>query len=185
MGMQIRSSDEWVVVGEHQLPTAYAIGYTPSAGVDAPAWEVEYAVEAGVPRCIAVTVRANEGGREVQSADLRALRLDDLAEDAATNVARRQVQTDAGEVAWVHDLRRFRDVRAEVGAARRGSRLAITDELLRTVADVYREHLDDRPTEVVRRHLDLGSDRTARLYVKRARDRGFLGKAIPGKAGER
>ncbi len=185
MGMQVRSTDEWVEVGDYQLPSGYTLAYSPPRGAAEPAWEVEYAVEDGTPRCIGVAVRANEGGREVQASDLRGLRLDDLGEDAAINVARHRVRTDSGEVAWVRDLRRFRDVRAGVHAARRGSRLAVTDDLLRTVADVYRELLDDRPTEAVRQHLELGSDRTARLYVKRARDRGFLGQAIQGKAGER
>jgi len=121
----------------------------------------------------------------VQASDLRGLRLENLGEDTAANVARHKMLTPSGEVRWAQDLRRYRDVRAGVNAARRGTRLAITDDLLRSVAQVYREHLEDRPTEAVRRHFDFGAERTARLYVKRARARGFLGQALQGKAGER
>lgn len=59
----------------------------------------------------------------------------------------------------------------------------ITDELLREVADVYRANVDDRPTIAVAEHFGR-QHRTAALYVKKARERGFLGAAAVGKAGE-
>jgi hypothetical protein len=56
--------------------------------------------------------------------------------------------------------------------------------LLREVAEVYRSNVDANPTEAVGRHLGV-AERTARLYVRRARDAGFLGQAMRGQAGER
>jgi hypothetical protein len=45
-----------------------------------------------------------------------------------------------------------------------------------------RANVSDKPTEAVAEHFDKGH--TAALYIKRARERGFLGPAIKGKAGE-
>lgn len=65
----------------------------------------------------------------------------------------------------------------------RAPRRTITDELLREVADVYRREINHAPTVAVGKHLGVAM-RTARLYVRRARDAGHLGEAIWGKAGE-
>jgi len=48
---------------------------------------------------------------------------------------------------------------------------------------VYRANVNDRPTEAVAEHFGR-QHRTATQYIKRARERGFLGPAIKGKAGE-
>lgn len=184
MGYTVRSTDEWVSVGELQLPRAYALTYSPPVAGE-PAWEVNFAVEDGTPRCVSVTIQASEGGREVRASDIRALpRLEELAEDVAANVARHRVQRPDGKVEWVQDLRRFRDVRADVGAIRRRDRRTITDDVLRRVGEVYRENETDRPTAAVRRHFDLNSDRTARQYVQRARDGGFLDVVETSTGGE-
>lgn len=184
MGYTVRSTDEWVSVGELQLPSAYALTYSSPVARE-PGWEVNFAVEDGIPRCVSVTIQASEGGREVRASDLRALpRLEELAEDVAANVARHRVQRADGAIEWVQDLRRFRDVRADVGAVRRGARRTITDDVLRRVGEVYREHATDRPTAAVRLHFDLNSDRTARQYVQRAREGGFLGAAEIHKGSE-
>ncbi len=68
-------------------------------------------------------------------------------------------------------------------AAREGRKRKITDELLREVAEVYRDNLERNPTQAVADRFDK-SHRTAALYVQHARDKGFLGAAIKGKAGE-
>jgi hypothetical protein len=56
--------------------------------------------------------------------------------------------------------------------------------MLREVAAVYRANVSSRPTEAVAEHFDR-RHRTAALYVKRARECGFLGPATRGRAGER
>ena len=67
--------------------------------------------------------------------------------------------------------------------ARASRKVKITDALLREVASVYRANVNDRPTEAVAEHFGR-QHRTATQYIKRARERGFLGPAIKGKAGE-
>jgi hypothetical protein len=67
--------------------------------------------------------------------------------------------------------------------ARAARRVKITDALLREVATVYRANVNDKPTEAVAEHFGR-QHRTATHYIKRARERGFLGSAIKGKAGE-
>lgn len=66
---------------------------------------------------------------------------------------------------------------------RRG--LPITDEHLDEVAKVYRDALGAgaRPTKAVMAAFHAKRP-TASKWVRAARDRGFLGPAIPGKAGE-
>ena len=81
------------------------------------------------------------------------------------------------------DFDRGRDAVAQTEAARAARKVKITDDLLREVADIYRATVFDKPTETVAEHFDK-QHRTAALYIKRARERGFLGPAIKGKAGE-
>ena len=59
----------------------------------------------------------------------------------------------------------------------------MTDDLLQAVAEVYRANVDRNPTQAVQEQFDKAPS-TAALYVKLARERGFLGAAVPGKAGE-
>lgn len=67
---------------------------------------------------------------------------------------------------------------------RRGSRLP--DDHLKRVAEFYRQGLltsRRRPAKYVAKAMQV-SEPTARRYVQRARDRGFLGPTTQGKAGE-
>lgn len=63
------------------------------------------------------------------------------------------------------------------------ARRRVTDDVLREVARIYRENVNRKPTSAVARHTER-SHRTAALYVKQAREAGFLGPAILRKAGE-
>ncbi len=60
----------------------------------------------------------------------------------------------------------------------------MTDDFLKDVARVYRENVDNNPTMAVAQYTGR-AHRTAALYVKQAREAGFLGAASRGKAGER
>lgn len=77
--------------------------------------------------------------------------------------------------------------RAESSAAVRGLRSRrkrkVDDDLLREVAEVYRANVDRGPTQAVAERFDKATS-TAALYVSLARQHGFLGAAINGKAGE-
>lgn len=70
-----------------------------------------------------------------------------------------------------------------VRAARTARKVTVTESMLREVAAVYRANVGDKPTQAVAEHFDK-AHRTAALYVKQAREAGFLGKATKGKAGE-
>jgi hypothetical protein len=63
----------------------------------------------------------------------------------------------------------------------------VNDEALGLVADLYRwaTMVGDPPTQTVAVHLFHGVRPTAARWVMRARQRGFLGPAEPGRAGER
>jgi hypothetical protein len=63
------------------------------------------------------------------------------------------------------------------------------DEYFKRVAEDYRRALIARPRAPVQMLLELYEDRfseaTIRRWLQRARDKGYLGAAPPGKAGER
>lgn len=64
-------------------------------------------------------------------------------------------------------------------------RRRVTDDVLQQVAEVYRAHLQEgAPTQAVAKDRHV-SHSTAARYVSQARQRGLLGPATPGLAGER
>ena len=69
---------------------------------------------------------------------------------------------------------------ADIRRARSGRPRAVTPERLRKVAEVYRQHFADRPTEAVARSFGV-SHRTAARYIRQARDAGHLPETDPGK----
>ena len=147
-----------------------------------PDLDITWQVRDGKPVCTAVTITATE--QEIRSSWLCRIRLDDLLESVIKWMM--SVRTDGSDVPQLPDKTHWfdfaagREAAAEVRTARK---TMITDELLREVADVYRANVDDKPTTRVAEHFGR-EHRTAALYVKRARDRGFLGAATRGKAGE-
>jgi hypothetical protein len=181
--MEIRyappDSGEWVRLADGaDCPESFTVAHRPAADDDEPAWTARFQVVDGVAQCRELVVSAPADGREIRSRDLRRLRLEALAEDALARVADRRVTGEDGRLEVVRDLPRR-------GGGRRPGRPRITDELLAEVAEVYRTNVDRNPTAAVARHFGLASDRTARLYVKRARTAGHLGDAVPGRPGER
>lgn len=127
----------------------------------------------GVPRCRAVRVTSVAGGRDVQSADLRRLMIEQLIEAAVVTTGR----TDTGEglSGWggtdaLH--KRMEATAAAAREARRLSRRRITDDVLRKVAEVYQAN-PGAPTKAVAEAFRI-ERRTARLYVERARKAALL-----------
>ncbi len=203
----VRDGD-WHEIGDRWVwSPLVAIGEAGAGGV-----ELRLALEMreGVPEVREVTFRSVGTGRAVRATDLR-IKLDDLLEDALM-LAALLVSTDAKwrdtpfgrrelaaapelyEGPWVrpsaNESERLATKRA-VQQTRKGPRRKVTDELLRDVAEVYRAHIDDRPTQAVRERFGMPQS-TAALYVRRARERTdpetgkpFLGAALKGKAGER
>lgn len=142
----------------------------------------------GVPQCRRVELRSTPEGREIQSSDLRGVKLEDLLEIAVVSAATHpEKQGQQGEVVIRMRPARTEEERREtltqMRATRRDARRRVSDELLQEIAQVYRDHLDGTPTAAVAQHTGR-AHRTAALYVKQAREAGFLGAAVRGKAGE-
>lgn len=159
---------------EYEVFHRFALKYKPTG--DEPAWRMVFDASDGVPRCVSFTIEKTESGREIRSVDLR-LSVEDALEMSTRSIAGRSVMPS------YEDVRSGATLRA-VRSARRTGRRKVTDDLLREVAEIYRREVDSNPSEAIAAHLGI-ADRTARLYVRRARDAGFLGKALRGKAGER
>ena len=178
------SKDGKARIGNRLLPRRFTL--TAINDDDSPNLRMVFAVLDGVPQCRGVHIESSDGGREVQSGDLRALRLEDFLEFAMTETASVVTKTTAaGETTAVHTVdpdERARTLKV-LQRARSDARRKVTDDMLREVAAIYRTNLDNNPTQAVADHYDK-SPRSARLYVKQARDKGFLGAAVKGKAGE-
>jgi hypothetical protein len=144
-----------------------------------PDLDLTFEVRSGHHECREVRVKVpDDAGREVRASDLADLRIDDALEMAMRHIWYGSTGDEDSEIAQgVEAARQTREARAS-------RKVKITDALLREVARVYRANLSDKPTEAVATHFGR-QHRTAALYVKRARERGFLGPAIKGKAGER
>jgi len=173
------------------------------SGSDGPEARLGLELRNGVPEVREVLVRSVGTGRAVRATDLR-LKLDDLIEDALAEAAflhddrtaegwrdspfaRRELAANPHAfddmIRPSGDDAERRSTKQQVQKARRRPRQKVTDEVLRQVADVYRANVNDRPTQAVRERFDLRPS-TASLYVRRARDAGYLGPALNGKAGE-
>jgi len=149
--------------------------------------ELFFEVRDGVPECRGLHVTATEHGPELRCADWIGISKDNLLELAVQSLIKHDVLSD-GRTALLplSDISDFggnprRGVQ-EVRRARAARKVKLTDDMLRRVADVYRAH-PRRPTTAVAEHFDK-SHRTAAYYVERARQKGFLGAAMKGKAGE-
>jgi hypothetical protein len=128
-----------------------------------------------------VTVRSIRSDR----LDVSVLRDLVAALDAAGVPGGALVEAERSQVGHLVELRVMR-VEVPIGGSTRAVRSArrkVTDDVLRDVAEVYRREIGKNPTEAVADHLGVAM-RTAGLYVRRARDAGFLGEALRGKAGE-
>lgn len=167
----------------------------------APAPDIQLRIEIrdGSVECRELRIIAQPGNRGVRTSDLK-ISIDDQLELAVKAVMSPAVWSDDEQKGFTgagyggvvtgpdhehlrvrHDI--GRETVRQVRVARRAAKTKITDERLREVAGVYREHLASSPTRAVAEHFVV-AHRTAALYVKRARGRGFLGAALPGKAGE-
>lgn len=175
---------DMVRVGDRVLPRTFEVrSHNDEPGPDVRA---RFELVDGAYQCREVNLSAVDGGREVNSTDLRAVRVDDLLGIGVDLVGAVVVDERDGVVRvepHTTDHEREGAVRL-VDRARGARKRTIDDDLLREVADVYQANVADAPTRAVADHFDK-SLRTASLYVQRARAEGFLGGALPGKASER
>ncbi|TYK50579.1 hypothetical protein [Actinomadura decatromicini] len=189
--VQYDESEKWLPIGDgYELPHQFTVTYVPRSGsADPIGFEIHFEVIDGAPQSREVRILATPGNREVRNADLRAIPVEEITEQVAAQLA---VQYRTDEQGNRRRVARFiltedgqREGITAVRTARRQVRRRVTNEILRQVAEVYRENLAHAPVRAVAEHFDLGSDRTARRWVQQARAAGHLGSAVKGKAGER
>ena len=169
-------TDELVQVGLAMVPKRFTVHLVDLEN-HGPDIKLTFEVRGGHYECREVRlVSPDDAGREVSSSDLCSIRIDDALE-----MATRVIYYTGGDED--NEIARGVEAEREVRKARAARKVKITDTLLREVARVYKANVSHKPTEAVATHFDR-QHRTAALYVKRARERGFLGPAIKGKAGE-
>lgn len=176
-GPQVRVEDLY-------LPAEFDMSWPGVQG--GPDLNMRFAVVDGRPQCREVRAASTEGGREIRTSDVKSIRIDDFIKAASVLAAEHWLDTEGGVTTTVTTNREVDAAEAlqTITRARKDSRRRVTDDLLRTTAEVYREHAGATPTKAVAEHFKV-KHRTAGDYVKAARAKGFLGAAIKGKAGEK
>ena len=153
------------------LPAQFTLTYDSE---ELPLVDLDMAVIDGVPVCDAVRIQRREGGASLTGTELRRVPVAEIIDFASTQVATRNVETFAdGSTAWEptdDDPEGRRQVQHDVRKAIR--RRAITDELLRDVARIYRLN-PGSPTKSVSEALHVSPAQASR-YVRQARERQFL-----------
>lgn len=118
----------------------------------------------GIPECVHLDVESQYGNRSVRAKDVQYIRIDDVLEAALNYLT-----------IWKRTLPPSRqERRAAVGGLMRRRR-TISEDVLREVARVYEENVEQAPTQAVSDHFDI-SKSAADKRVKRARDAGYITK---------
>ncbi len=150
---------EWTVVGwgerERDLPDGVNV-------------EMSMRVADGVPHCVSLTFLSTRPEAGVPASVVRDFKLEDWIERACRTspLSRYTDDLERVEMSDAAELRAIRQARAR-------ARGGYTDDLLQEVARVYTVNVDRHPTKAVREAFDVAHS-TAQLYVKKARERGFL-----------
>ncbi len=179
------SSESMVRIGKDRIAPRHFTARWDDGDPDTPTVTATFEVRDGIPQCREVRITSADAGREVQASDGRKLRIADWLEDALAISAMPYGGKSGATTRW--DAPRPTDGKEtvqQVRMVRREARRRITDEMLQEVAEVYRANIGRGPTEAVAARFGK-SHRTAGHYVKQARAAGYLGEAMPGKAGER
>ena len=151
---------------------------------------VEFVVELsfeGVPECREIR-GSDSGGRELRQSDLRALLIETELEHVVREFAKpvKLIRNSDGNLVAQerpNDSQVLRETVQQFRSVRRQAKRRVTDDVLREVAEIYRANIDNKPTVAVAEHLDK-AHRTATLHVKLAREAGYLGASVRGRAGE-
>lgn len=188
----IRPGQPFVLVaGRHGAAKRFVVPQRFIATTTVAGVEVALTVETdehGASHCVALELRQLDDGEPITGGTLRNLPAPTRLVREAVSTLAEEVQSrpggnltaaipgfghDDGGVAFEQNVRR----------PRRG--VPITDEQLHDVARIYRAaHESGVPaTEAVAREKHLARSTAAR-WVSKARERGILGPALPGQAGE-
>ena len=179
--------DSMVTVRNRVVPRHFRLEVARDDGT--PDLVLGFEVRDGVPQCRSVELRSTDEGREVLTSDRGRIRVEDFLEVALVQVGLIFSVEGEGDTALttmepIETVEEARETLATMRDVRREARRKVTDEFLREVAEVYRDNADETPTAAVARWSGK-AHRTAGLYVKQAREKGYLGAAVVGKAGEK
>jgi hypothetical protein len=150
-------------------------------------WALTFAVVDGRPRCLEVRCLSRPGGPPITPEALHRFPLGQKLEEAVLMASRPVDEVPRRAARW-KNIEEVRAQRADVAAHHRrsgnGRRKKITDEFLAEVAQVYRQNVaTGKPAQAVAEYCHYTST-SARRVIAQARQRGFLGPALPGRAGE-
>jgi len=173
--VRFRTEDGAAVLRDSQLklPRRFVACFPDDRG--GPELHLRFEVNGGVPYCREVLLSSVPGQREVRPVDIRSVDLEHFLEVACQMVAPvvsglpvlGETGLECPDVPAGHA-----QVARAVSRARRNTRRQLADDKLPEVAEVYRAN-PSRPSAAVADHFGL-EPRTARLYVRRARDAGLL-----------
>ncbi|MCI4674788.1 hypothetical protein [Candidatus Mycolicibacterium alkanivorans] len=170
-------SADSAMVGDRVVPSEIFVEIAGSASQPDLSMKIE--VRQGIPVCTEVCLRSRPDGPEVREKDLAQVRVGWLVEQIVARASVKPIGRVGGYgFGWskpVNDRTAVSDIRRY-----RSGRTRMSRERLLKVVEVYREHIDARPTEAVERAFDV-SHRTAARYVQQARDAGLLPATTPGK----
>lgn len=160
---------------ETLLPRQFVACFPDDRG--GPELHLRFKMRGGVPQCREATLCSLQDGREIRSADVKSIDVEQYLQIASQMIALHVTeQFDTGGVIaeMSHRAPDLDAVAKSISRARRNTRRQIPDEKLGEIAEVYRAN-PSRPTAAVAERFGLAL-RTASLYVKRARDAGLLEK---------
>lgn len=168
------TSQSAVTVGDRRVPKQMKALFSGAEGQPSLILFIE--VINGVPRLTSLHIDRVDGGRELRQKDLRALAdLDSWVEAivarCCTRILEERDEGDRVTVVSVMDGS-MRDSMRVISAARRGSRRALTGDVLRRIADTYNA-ADHYGLEDVQQVFEV-SRSTAARYIRAAREAGLI-----------
>ncbi|EFV14137.2 hypothetical protein [Segniliparus rugosus] len=164
---------ERVRIGDRAIPPEILVDFP--GGDNQPSLFMKIIVRNGMPICSELQFVAKQDGPEVRPKDLRSVNLDHWIE----------VIVGACSSRWLGDGHYGQDHNYEQGInevrrARKQSHRTMKPDLLKQVAEIYREHFDTGPVQAIQRAFGV-SERTAARYVQLCRRDGLLPPTTKGK----
>jgi hypothetical protein len=158
---------DMVEVGDRLVPRVIDVVF-PGVG-DQPRLDMRIEVIKGVPRCVSLALARTENGREVQSKDLRLVRIEDWLTYIVAACSEPYTRSGGTTVSTLYAGAPTSDSLSNVAASRKRQRPKVIDRgFLEKVAAIYREHFDDRPVKAIEKAFGV-ERRTAAWYVQLCR----------------
>ena len=149
--------------------TCREIAYTHEGGPNRPSCRLVFEVRNRVPVCTSATIEAKPG-IPVRAKDLRAIKLDNIRDDAFAAAGVFRANPAGGGYLRIWGPASFLPDRKEVERA--GTHRRVTPELLKQVASIHKATPTAR-VDAIAAAFKV-SDRQAKRYIKAAREEGLI-----------